>query len=144
MSQTKKPKATTLARDVSIRRMRMKCGKPQTETKPFLRQRNTNSPPKRKQKTLTRCGDVNAKTPMTTERGDFGDMYAINVMSGNVKIDNPLADYFCITLASIDSLKDLGLNTYRVTPLVDIEPRLSSYVRIATPRRRFKRSCRSS
>lgn len=74
-----------------------------------------------------------AKGVHTSERGEYGDMYAVNVMAGNIKVDNPLCVYVCIAPATADSLTDLGLGDYRTTHLVNLDPRLINYVRLQVP-----------
>jgi hypothetical protein len=73
------------------------------------------------------------KSPATTERGDYGDVYVSTVKRGTHQIDNPLHRTFCIKGTPIEALDAIGLSQYPVTDLVLRDVRLWQYLKISVP-----------
>ena len=76
-------------------------------------------------------------SPMTTERGDYGDVYVSTVKRGTGQIDNPLHRTICVKGTSITTLEEIGLSTYSVTELVLRDERLWQYLKLSIPPKAF-------
>ncbi|HYU73467.1 MAG TPA: hypothetical protein VEL31_12375 [Ktedonobacteraceae bacterium] len=77
------------------------------------------------------------KSPSTTERGDWGDVYMSTVKRGTRRVDNPLHRTMCLKGTSITTLENIGLSTYRVTDLALTDERLGHYLKLSIPPKAF-------
>src|SRR6266568_2978424 len=76
-------------------------------------------------------------SPMTTERGDYGDVYVSTVKRGTGQIDNPLHRTLCVKGTSLKTLEAIGLSKYSVTELVLCDERLWQYLKLSIPPKDF-------
>jgi hypothetical protein len=72
-------------------------------------------------------------SPLTTERGDYGDVYVSTVKQGTRHIDNPLHRILCVKGTSKQTLEDIGLSNYSVTDLALTDERLRQYLKLSVP-----------
>jgi hypothetical protein len=72
-------------------------------------------------------------SPLTTEHGDYGDVYVETVKRGTQQVDNPLHRILCVKGTSITTLEAIGLSKYPVTDLVVRDERLQHYFKLSIP-----------
>ncbi len=82
------------------------------------------------------------KSPGTTERGDWGDVYVSTVKRGTRQVDNPLHRSLCVKGTSIQTLSEIGLSRYPVTELVLRDVRLWQYLKLSIPPKAFDKAKR--